>query len=200
MAFTKQGYFSWAGGGKNGAVVDAWLASRFTSFPAEDATPPSGTPDAGPVTTAITDGGPGSYLLTLPEVADYYIRAQYSGHSYWAVCTAGSILGNPATTAPEATINTTGGTINSGTTLFQGNNTITTCGLPAVPPNGTPVTFINQSSASQPANLAGQSGDTINNAGTVAGSLSIPYLGIISLVYFTNGNVWQVVNSQPFPI
>ena len=93
MTLTKSGYFGYAGGGKNGAVVDAWLASRFVGAPAEDSSPPTGTADAGPVTTTIAFGGPGSYLLTMPSAADYYIRIQYGNHAYWSFCSAGSIGG-----------------------------------------------------------------------------------------------------------
>ena len=94
MTYTKTGYFGYAGGGKNGAIVDAWLVSRFGGTPPqENSAPPSGVADAGPVTTATTFGGPGAYTLTLPIVADYYVRVQYGGNSYWSTITSGSIQG-----------------------------------------------------------------------------------------------------------
>ena len=93
MTYTTTGYFGYAGGGKNGAVVDAWLASRFGAAPAENAAPPSGVADAGPVTTSTTFGGPGAYTLTLPSVNDYYVRVQYGGNSYWSALSSGSIVG-----------------------------------------------------------------------------------------------------------
>lgn len=93
MSYTKVGYFGYAGGGKNGALVDAWLASRFVTPPAENTLPPSGTADAGVATTGINYGGPGAYSLTLPSVADYYIRVQYAGNSYWTLCAKGQIAG-----------------------------------------------------------------------------------------------------------
>ena len=93
MTLTKNGYFGYAGGGKNGAIVDLWAASRFMSPPQENSSPPSGTPDAGPVTTATTFGGPGAYTLTPPSVQDYYVRVQYGGFTYWSACPSGTILG-----------------------------------------------------------------------------------------------------------
>ena len=93
MAYTKTGYFGYAGGGKNGATVDAWLASRFSGTPAENASPPSGSADAGPVTTGVTYGGPGAYTLTLPSVNDYYVRVQYGGNAYWTLISKGQIAG-----------------------------------------------------------------------------------------------------------
>ena len=93
----KTGYFGYAGGGKNGALVDAWLSSRFLSIPAQGANPPVGIADAGPVTTDVSTGGPGSFALAMPYVADYWIRFRFNGDSYWTECPAGSIGGQGAT-------------------------------------------------------------------------------------------------------
>lgn len=95
-AYSKSGYFGYAGGGKDGAIVDMWMASRFGSAPAQDTAPPSGSPDAGPVTTGVNFGGPGAYTVTgIATLSDYYIRAQYGGHAYWTLCSANDLAGAP---------------------------------------------------------------------------------------------------------
>ena len=95
MSYTKSGAFLWAGGGKAGATVDLWAASRFTTPPAENANPPDANPpDAGPVTTGTNFGSPGAYTITgITAYTDYYIRVQYGGVSYWGECSAGSLAG-----------------------------------------------------------------------------------------------------------
>jgi hypothetical protein len=95
MTYTKTGSFGYAGGGKSGAIVDLWAASRIPGgLPAQGANPPSGSPDAGPVVTGTTEGNPGGYLLTgITTVEDYYVRIQYGGTAYWGGCPAGSLAG-----------------------------------------------------------------------------------------------------------
>lgn len=94
MTLSKQGFFGWAGGGKDGAIVDMWETSRFTGFPAQNQAPPAGSPDAGPVTTSTTFGGPGAYLITgIVAEVDYYLRVQYGGATYWAACPKNTMLG-----------------------------------------------------------------------------------------------------------
>ena len=94
MTITKTGAFAWAGGGKNGAIVDMWAASRFATAPGLNSTTPDGNPpDAGPVTTGTSFGGPGAFRLTVPSVQDYYVRVQYGGAVYWSTCPAGSLSG-----------------------------------------------------------------------------------------------------------
>ncbi len=90
---TKSGNFGWAGGGKNGALVDMWAADRFVTQPSQGSPPPVGLPDAGPVTTGIEFGGPGAFTLVLPSVQDYFVRVQYADVTYWSSCPAGSIAG-----------------------------------------------------------------------------------------------------------
>lgn len=98
--YTKSGSFGWAGGGKGGAVVDLWAASRFTGPPAENDAPPAGNPDAGPVTTGVNFGNPGAYLIDGIAVAqDYYVRVQYGGNTYWGACPI-STLGGISITGP----------------------------------------------------------------------------------------------------
>ena len=116
--YTKQGYFGYAGGGKNGATVDLWAASRFSGFPAENDTPPVGSPDAGPVVTADTFGGPGGYYIAgIATVEDYFVRVQYGGNTYWSLCPAGTLGGqSPAAvgiteiTSSDSSITVTDGT------------------------------------------------------------------------------------------
>ena len=68
----------------NGAVVEAWAASRFTNtdLPAENSPPPSGTPDAATVTSTL--GGPGQALLTVASPGLYNIRVVSGGVVYWS--------------------------------------------------------------------------------------------------------------------
>ena len=204
MTLTKSGFFAWAGGGKNGASVDAWLASRIPGgLPAENAAPPSGLPDAGPVTTATTFGGPGGYELTMPSVADYYVRAVYNGVAYWTACPAGTIQGNPGNTpggGPYA-VNVSGGVLAVDTaTSFQGNNSVIAIALPFEPPNASWITLVNSSSDAAMLPLTVESApDQIDNFGTIiaAGSaLVIPYLGSVTLVYVLATNTWQVTESS----
>ena len=92
--YSKSGSFGWAGGGKSGAIVDLWLASRFSGPPAENQAPPSGSPDAGPVTTGATFGNPGAYIITgIATLADYYVRIQYGGQTFWGAAPASSLGG-----------------------------------------------------------------------------------------------------------
>lgn len=92
--YAKQGYFGYAGGGKSGALVDLWAASRFAGFPVQNQAPPSGNPDAGPVTSGENYGGPGAFLVTgIPSEVDYYVRVQYGGNTYWSACPKNTLLG-----------------------------------------------------------------------------------------------------------
>lgn len=92
--YAKQGYFGWAGGGKNGATVDLWASSRFTGFPTENQAPPSGNPDAGPVATSDSFGGPGGfYIAGITTLEDYYVRVQYGGLTIWGACPKFTLLG-----------------------------------------------------------------------------------------------------------
>ena len=85
MSTYQAGQFIVAENGQNGASVSAWLASRFTGgIPvAQDTALPSGSPDAGPVTTGVGYGGPGFWLLDLPTSSDYVIAIQWAGHIYY---------------------------------------------------------------------------------------------------------------------
>ena len=66
-----------------GASVDAWAVSRFTSsdLPDVNAAPPSGSADAGPVTTGLN----GIAVLVLPDAVEYFVRAVIDGSSYWTL-------------------------------------------------------------------------------------------------------------------
>lgn len=89
MAIILDGVVSGPTGYLNGAQVDAWTASRFTSIPAAGDPPPAGQPDAGPVLSGTTYGGPGQWRMEVPAVAAYYVRVTYpvgatNAKSYWA--------------------------------------------------------------------------------------------------------------------
>lgn len=112
MSYAKQGYFGWAGGGKNGATVDLWATSRFAGFPAENQAPPSGSPDAGPVTTADGSGGPGAYYISgIATAEDYYVRVQYGGNTYWGACPVGSLVGYSGGGGAVSSVSNSDGTL-----------------------------------------------------------------------------------------
>lgn len=67
----------------NGATCYAWKAQRFSSPPAQNAASPTGTADAGPVTSGTTYGSPGAYNLACPTNEAYYVAVQYAGNTYW---------------------------------------------------------------------------------------------------------------------
>lgn len=83
MTTTRAGTFITEDGPTNGATVLAYKRARFGAFPAADTLPPSGTADAGPVTTGVQYGAPGAYAITLPTNEDYYIVVEYLGSHYW---------------------------------------------------------------------------------------------------------------------
>lgn len=99
MTLSYTAYFGWAGGGKSGAIVDMWAASRFGTPPGENSAPPSGSPDAGPVTSGTNFGGPGAFTITgIPNQVDYYLRVQYGGNTYWTEIAGNSLVGAVSTT------------------------------------------------------------------------------------------------------
>ena len=93
--YSKAGYFGWAGGGKDGAIVDIWLQSRFSNIPAFNSAPPAGAPDGGPVITGVAYGGHGAFNVTVSTLADYYLRIQYGGEAYWTEVPANVLQGGP---------------------------------------------------------------------------------------------------------
>lgn len=94
MTLALSGSFGWAGGGKPGATVDIWAASRFSGVPVQGQAPPSGFPDAGPVLTGDDFGNPGAFYISgIATQQDYYIRIQYGGETYWGERSAGSLIG-----------------------------------------------------------------------------------------------------------
>lgn len=124
--YSLAGSFGWAGGGKSGATVDIWATSRFTGFPVQNQAPPSGSADAGPVTTGDTSGNPGGYEITgITTVQDYYVRIEYGGQTYWGLRTAAS-LGGVITPSYGVTVAMHGASIPYSTAL--GERTIVTDG------------------------------------------------------------------------
>src|SRR5208283_4505697 len=67
----------------NGATVYAWKAQRFATAPAQNAAAPSGSADAGPVTSGTTYGSVGSYNIACPTNEAYYIAVTYNSITYW---------------------------------------------------------------------------------------------------------------------
>lgn len=80
--YTYTNTFSIAGVGTNGAVVDAYKASRFSSPPALNSLPPAGSPDAA-TTTATAAGSAGAFAIALPTSEDYYISVTFAGETNW---------------------------------------------------------------------------------------------------------------------
>ncbi|MGH3609142.1 MAG: hypothetical protein ACRDRD_13765 [Pseudonocardiaceae bacterium] len=71
------------GVGYNGATVNAWKASRFSGVPAENASPPVGTADAGPVTSGTVFGGEGAFQITVPTYEPYYLQITIGAATGW---------------------------------------------------------------------------------------------------------------------
>lgn len=83
MTMKLSSVFGGALGGITGVVVTAYKSTRFTTAPVETAAPPSGTPDAGPVTTALAFGGPGAWHMTAPLITTYWVSAVFATKRYW---------------------------------------------------------------------------------------------------------------------
>lgn len=126
-------YFNAGSQSPAGAIVSAYLATRFGSPPAQNASPP-GSADAGPVTVP-TYGGPGAFEITVPTVDNYYVGITFSGNTYWkyypagsgTVVTASSGATSSLTPAPRSTSDMFS-LITSATGTFTFNN-----------PSGTPI-------------------------------------------------------------
>lgn len=74
-----------AGGvAQNGAVVDLWLASRFSGTPAYNAAPPAGSPDYGPTTSGTVAGAPGEWQIPGVAHGDFYVRMVSAGNTYYS--------------------------------------------------------------------------------------------------------------------
>src|SRR5579872_972824 len=80
--YTYTSSFSIGGAGINGATVNAYKASRFSSAPALNASPPGGGADA-TTTTGTTAGFNGAFAIALPTFEDYYVSVSYGGTTYW---------------------------------------------------------------------------------------------------------------------
>lgn len=80
--YTYSDVFSIAGVGQNGAPVSAYKASRFSSPPALNATPPGGGTDA-TATTGDPAGCDGAFSIALPTSEDYYISVVSGVNTYW---------------------------------------------------------------------------------------------------------------------
>ena len=179
--YSKSGSFGWAGGGKSGAIVDLWLASRFSGPPAENQAPPSGSPDAGPVTTGATFGNPGAYIITgIATLADYYVRVQYGGNTYWggvpATSLAGTTGGVQSVTAGDTSI-VIGGTADA-VTVETGTLDVIAADHPpvgAVAMNAQNITGLANGVNPQDGAAFGQIPTSLPPGGTAGGDLSGTY-------------------------
>src|ERR1039458_6911130 len=104
--FTLASSFSTPAGPTDGAIVYAYKASRFASPPAVDTTLLA-SPDAGPVTTGVSFGGPGAVQIAVPTNEDYYLAFSYNGHIYW------QYVGNPSFNNTDGKTTTLFGTIDA---------------------------------------------------------------------------------------
>jgi hypothetical protein len=73
-----------SGGVVNGASVDVWLASRFGGAPVYNASPPTGSPDGGPVSSGTAYGAPGAWQITGVADGEYYVRVVSGGNASWS--------------------------------------------------------------------------------------------------------------------
>lgn len=89
--------FVTSNGPTNGAIVYAYKASRFSSEPALNGSPPGvyGA-DAGPVTTGTNFGGPGAFVISVPTNEAYYLSFAYNSQTTWKLYTAVSFADVPA--------------------------------------------------------------------------------------------------------
>lgn len=99
-------YFNANSQNPSGAVINAYIATRFTAptypngVPGQNAAPP-GSPDAGPVETGPLDGGPGAFQIAVPTNDNYYVSIYFAGQLYWklytniAAVTIAGLIGQP---------------------------------------------------------------------------------------------------------
>lgn len=80
--FTYASGFSQDGIGVDGLTVSAYKASRFSSAPALNASPPGGGADA-TTTTGTATGFSGSFAIALPTSEAYYVTVTNGGTAYW---------------------------------------------------------------------------------------------------------------------
>jgi hypothetical protein len=187
MSFTKSGAFGYAGGGKGGAIVDLWAASRFGVYPpAENQAPPSGSPDAGPVTTSGSAGSPGAYFLSgIPVVQDYCIRFQYGGNTYWTECPAGSLGGQSVAGGGLDVVNTVF-SLNAYTLAITDANTAQQC-LSTVQVEITVPRFVN---------VAFPVGTVITFTQQGAGKVSLAAPGVTILTSVAGGFVTRTTGTR----
>jgi hypothetical protein len=189
-----------AGGvAQNGAVVDLWLASRFGSPPAYNAAPPSGAPDAGPVTSSSTFGAPGGWQITGVADGSFYVRVTYASNVYWSGPFA---IDDDADLVHKAGPETISGlkTFNAGITVSGGPITlpagsVAVAGLTGTLPlanGGTGSTTQNFADLTTPQTIGGvktfssipvfSTGLTVSPGGTITvPNASIPYAAVIGL-------------------
>lgn len=74
---------NWVEKQTDGAIVNAYKATRFGSQPPVFNTAAPGTPDAGPVTCSFLSGSPGAFYISVPTVEDYWLGFTVGSVTYW---------------------------------------------------------------------------------------------------------------------
>ena len=97
MSLLLRDSFIYNGNPQPGATVYGWRSTRTWPAgwpPAQGAAPPSGTADAGPVTTGTAYGDAGAFELPVPDdTTGWTVQVVYNGVSYWKNYSPGYVDG-----------------------------------------------------------------------------------------------------------
>lgn len=120
----------------NGAICNAWKAQRFSTAPTQDGAAPSGSADAGPVTSGTTYGGVGAYTIACPTNESYYVAVQYNGHTYWSYVNDLNFSDEATTTVGAGSTGQQIGSLTSNQLSVASNTTLATSGQVTVTASG----------------------------------------------------------------